>query len=310
MRLIIPGQPPRGITAQGFESLSIKYAGFLAASLLYEDLEDPHWPLRDNANTVLGAIWSDVAASSGIPGAVSHQPDNLSLEVMRNGNHLIALMLLPGFSGCVCFTAGLWLIGPVDTAAADPLVNAVPRFFLMAEDRGRSGEAKLFEAISGSFEEKGALSVADARLFLTTVVQRYLGGSNVVVWTGAGDTAMADAMDRARSLVSYFVDILNNYPTVREYSVKVRIEDEAGAEYFWLEDTVWQDGEFRGTIGNEPVRVRSVAVGQPIRVAPESVCDWYYMWEGKIRGNYTLRASLPYMDPEQAAKARTILADD
>jgi uncharacterized protein YegJ (DUF2314 family) len=60
-------------------------------------------------------------------------------------------------------------------------------------------------------------------------------------------------------------------------------------------------------VGNDPTLVKSVTYGQSMAIAPSGVYDWYYMWEGKMRGNYTLRAGLPYMDPNQVAKLLAIL---
>lgn len=161
---------------------------------------------------------------------------------------------------------------------------------------------------AGGLMETSSLAVADVSLFLDTIVGRCIEGQ-MVATVKTGDPDMSVAMDAAAAQIPYFIDVLDHYPAVREYSVKVRIEDAENVEYFWLENTRWEGGLFHGTLGNEPTRVSNVAYGQAMSVSPAEVRDWYYLWEGKMRGNYTLRAGLPYMDRAEAAKLSAILDD-
>lgn len=266
------------------------------------------WPLSDNRDVFLRRFWDAMAADAG-PKAIAFQPDELSVQIMREGDCLMGLMLLPSQLGSVGFSTAVWLFGPVEADAADPYAAANARFFAMAENRGSDSEARLYEVVDGGLAERGILATANIELFLHTVVERYVTGQAVAT-VRSGDPEMAEAMERAASLIPYFIDILENYPSVVDYSVKIRIAEGDEVEYFWLENTQWETGSFRGTLGNDPTRVTSVAYGQEMTATPDEICDWYYLWDGKMRGNYTLRAGLPYMDPTQAAKLSAILDDE
>lgn len=306
MRLIIPGQKPAGPHEDDFRKLSVTFSNYIRDSLLTEESVNPLWPLDRNADSILRALWTRMTQLLPIPGIAAYQPDQLSVEVTRHGNTLVALMRFPRLQSCACFCAGVWLVGPIEDETAEALKKAGRRFIVLAEDVGTPGEVPMYDLTSGQSESIGMISSADPELFVATVVGRYVAGRTGVCLL-KGDEVVAKAISEARSLVSYFVGILESYPAVDEYSVKVRFEDAHGAEYFWLENTKWQNGVFVGTIGNDPELTKCVAYGQAVSVTPDQVCDWYYMWEGKMRGNYTLRANLPFLPPEQAAKCSAIL---
>ncbi len=308
MRLLIPGRNPAGPREDDFRKLSVAFSNFISATLFSEGSTNPFWPLDRNADNILRAFWDRVIQTHPIPGIAAYQADQLSVEVMRHEDHLIAAMRFPRLHGCVCISAGLWWVGPLEDPSRESVAKGSRRFFVMGEDVGAPGEAAIYDASSEQIQSLGMIPSADLELFVDTMLERYIEGNTSVSFP-TGDASMAEAMDQARALVPYFMDILENYPTVEAYSVKVRIEDENGVEYFWLENTKWQNGSFLGTIGNDPERTKCVTYGQAVTVTPDQICDWYYMWEGKMRGNYTLRASLPFMDPVQAAKFSSVLDD-
>lgn len=306
MRLIIPGQKPACPHEDDFRKLSIAFANYVRGSLLSDESANPLWPLDKNADAILRALWTRMTQLLPIPGIASFQPDQLSVEVTRHGNTLVVLMRFPRLRSCVCFSAGALLLGPIMNDSVESLKNASRRFIVLAEDVGAPGEAEMYDLTGEQAESIGMISAADPELFVATVVGRYVAGRTGICLL-RGDEAVAKAIAEARGLVSYFVGILESYPAVNEYSVKVRFEDDHGSEYFWLENTRWQNGMFVGTIGNDPELTKCVAYGQAVSVTPDQVCDWYYMWEGKMRGNYTLRANLPFLHPDQAAKWSSIL---
>lgn len=299
-----PSHAGRGFGPGEFSELSAAFVQ-LISGMFHSPEPMRLWPLMENRNEMLGKFWQAAAEDYG-PQAAAWRPDRLSVEMMREDNFLIGLMLLPTMQGSIGFTAGVWIIGPADPQNRESLISAPARFFAMAEQVGKAPDARIYEATPNGLVETGSLAVADVGLFLDTLVERCIKGQ-VVTTVKSGDPNMAAAMEAATAQVPYFIDVLENYPAVQEYSVKVKVEDAGEAEYFWLENTRWEGGLFHGTLGNDPTRVRNVAYGQSMSVAPDQVRDWYYFWEGKMRGNYTLRAGLPYMDPAQAAKLSAIL---
>ena len=294
------------LSQRDFSKLSARFTRTLGASFC---TDEPRrlWPLSENREVYLRKYW-DLSCSDFGPQAAGYEPDRLSMEMMREGDHVMSLFLLPTMQGCVAISAGLWLFGPVASGEADPYAQAKTRFFAMAEDKGADSEAPIYEIVDEQLVESGQLAGPDLSLFIETIVERYLS-NQAVFKVKTGDPDMAEAMQAAASQVPYFIDVLDNYPSVNQYSVKIKVVDGDDVEYFWLENTRWEGGMFHGTLGNDPTRVKTMTYGQPVSVAPDGVCDWYYMWDGKMRGNYTLRAGLPYMDPVQAAKFTAILAE-
>jgi uncharacterized protein YegJ (DUF2314 family) len=129
-----------------------------------------------------------------------------------------------------------------------------------------------------------------------------------LVKSGYDEKEMNDAIARARSEVDSFISELAK-PTGNDHAVKAPIEDKGKFEHFWLTDVVFQNGEFKGTINNEPGIVGNVKIGQKWTVKKNDVSDWMFMRGGKMYGNYTMRPLLKTMPAAQAAQMRSLLAN-
>ncbi len=87
------------------------------------------------------------------------------------------------------------------------------------------------------------------------------------------------------------------------------IRDNDKTEHFWLKDAAYRDRSFIGTIDNAPEIVHTVKLGDQVTVRKSEISDWLYMKNGKMHGNYTMRALFKHMSPAEAAKYRQMLAD-
>lgn len=94
------------------------------------------------------------------------------------------------------------------------------------------------------------------------------------------------------------------------FSVKAPIIDGLHTEYVWLADVTYADGVFTGTIDNDPGRVKSKRAGDVIQAKKEQINDFMYEENGKIRGNFTARALLDRLPPEEAEAIRAELAPE
>lgn len=122
------------------------------------------------------------------------------------------------------------------------------------------------------------------------------------VTVSPGDPEMNAAIARARSEVDDFIKIMQGGN--RQVSVKVGIEDHGKVEHFWLKDVTYENGIFSGLIDNEPEIVRNTAMGRKVSVKKEEISDWLYIQDGRMMGNYTLRAALKKMPDKEAAAIR------
>lgn len=115
------------------------------------------------------------------------------------------------------------------------------------------------------------------------------------------DAAMNKAMAEARATLDEFTARLRDpKPGDDAFSVKVKVTDENGTEHFWASDVQVVGSGFQAVIDNDPNIVKSVKLGQTVKVTRDEVSDWMYMTNGKMIGNRTLRVLLSRMPNEEA----------
>lgn len=124
------------------------------------------------------------------------------------------------------------------------------------------------------------------------------------------DADMKAAIANARSLLPHFWQTVDAPKRgERGFALKVRITSGGEAEHFWLTPIERKDGKIFGTINNDPNKVKTVKLGQRIEVPEPDITDWLYIREGKMIGNYTLRAMFKTMPPEQAESFKKKLGE-
>ncbi len=129
-----------------------------------------------------------------------------------------------------------------------------------------------------------------------------------LVESGYDEKEMEAAIAKARGEVDTFLAELSN-PKGEDHAVKAPISDGETTEHFWLTDVTFRDGQFEGTVNNEPGMVKNVRIGQKWTLAKSEISDWMYMRDGKMHGNYTMRPLLKTLPTEEAEYYRSILAN-
>jgi uncharacterized protein YegJ (DUF2314 family) len=121
------------------------------------------------------------------------------------------------------------------------------------------------------------------------------------------DADMRRAVAEAKADFSHFVERLRNPgPDEQDFGVKVAITHEGGTENLWLTDVAVDDQGVAGRIGNDPVHV-PFRLGDAWRGSFDDVVDWTFMRDGRMQGNFTLRAMLPRMPRTQQQQFRGML---
>jgi uncharacterized protein YegJ (DUF2314 family) len=169
--------------------------------------------------------------------------------------------------------------------------------------------AAIVLAVAGSVgcrDEPGAASAPSAAGLRSAVPVRY---EDPVLEVRADDPALVAARARARSEIDAVV-ARHVVSPLTELSVKAPVTDGIHVEHVWLAGVRYEGGDFIGTIDNDLTRVKSRRAGDTVRVNKADVDDYMYEDGGKIRGNYTLRALLDRLPPEDAAKYREMLAPE
>lgn len=100
------------------------------------------------------------------------------------------------------------------------------------------------------------------------------------------------AMEKSRLTLHYFEKCLQNPKDGQQYfSIKARIEDNEKTEHIWLTDPSYDnEGNIFGTVGNEPIDVKTVSINQKIGITREHVSDWMIIEHGRLIAGYTIRA--------------------
>ena len=57
----------------------------------------------------------------------------------------------------------------------------------------------------------------------------------------------------------------------------------------WLVPVEHHNGEFVGTLNNEPAWISTAKIGDELKVAKGEISYWMYVDDGKLIGGYTLR---------------------
>ena len=121
---------------------------------------------------------------------------------------------------------------------------------------------------------------------------------------------MNAAIAHARETLPGFWKEFQNPKPSDHFNLKVKITDSNGTEYFWAGSLQRRGSAITGVIDNDPNIVRSVKLGQRINIPDADIADWLYMRDGKMHGNYTLRAMFKHMSADEVAQAKKMLADD
>lgn len=117
-------------------------------------------------------------------------------------------------------------------------------------------------------------------------------GEPDMVYVPNEDERMNWAIEKARLTLWHFEESLKSPQEHQSYfSVKVRIMDGEIGEHIWLTEPHFdEEGNLFGTVGNDPVDVKTVKLDQKIGVDRDFISDWMIIEGGRLVGGYTLRA--------------------
>jgi uncharacterized protein YegJ (DUF2314 family) len=121
------------------------------------------------------------------------------------------------------------------------------------------------------------------------------------------DADMRRAVDEARANLGHFLERLRNPgPQDADFGIKVAIEHEGSIENLWVTDVTVEGDVVQGAIANEPAHV-PFRLGDPWHGRVEQVVDWTFLCDGRMQGNFSLRAMLPRMPRQQQQQFRGML---
>ena len=117
------------------------------------------------------------------------------------------------------------------------------------------------------------------------------------------DPKMLAAINKARATTPEFIAALKNpKPGQSGFGVKIPVKDGTQVEHMWMSPVRIVDGQFSGAINNEPLNVKTVKLGDEVKIAPNEISDWMYVEGGKLIGGYTIRMIRDNMPPGERQK--------
>jgi len=137
-------------------------------------------------------------------------------------------------------------------------------------------------------------------------VVRREGKPDYIRVEGKEQAKMEQAIERARKEIDTFIAALANpKPTQSHLSVKKPFSwkngDETNYEHIWLSDVTFKEGVFHGRVGNEPVDVKDVKLGDEAILKKSEASDWMFIEDGYLVGGYTIRILRDAMPPDERA---------
>ena len=121
-----------------------------------------------------------------------------------------------------------------------------------------------------------------------------------VVLVPDDDKEINAAMEQARKSVEDFVKVFQaRKPGQSRFAVKVAIRDGKQVEHFWAAVSKFDGEQFEGVIRNDPMLVKNVKDGDPVKVAKGKISDWMYVENQKLVGGYTIRALRKQLSPAE-----------
>jgi uncharacterized protein YegJ (DUF2314 family) len=131
-----------------------------------------------------------------------------------------------------------------------------------------------------------------------------------VAGIGDDDPEMVAAIAKARATLPQFWQVFDKRERGESnFCLKVTITEKGRIEHFWATDVERRDGKTMGTINNAPRIVTTVKLGDRIEIPAAALTDWYYMRDGKMVGNRTLKPLSRLMSTEEVEALKKFMAD-
>lgn len=111
-----------------------------------------------------------------------------------------------------------------------------------------------------------------------------------VVQVAPDDPLMALAVAEAKRRWPEFVQAFSKRHPEQHFSVKAPVTREGQTEHIWIDVTSLSGEYVRGKLGNDPVDLHGMKLGDPISVPVSSLEDWLYVLTDTPVGGFTIPA--------------------
>jgi uncharacterized protein YegJ (DUF2314 family) len=117
------------------------------------------------------------------------------------------------------------------------------------------------------------------------------------------DPAMEAAKQKGKATLAEFLALARApKATMSNFTIKVGIPAAHGAEYVWVRPFEKRARRYVGQLRSTPLSNQRLKYGDTISFGEKDIVDWYYLDEGKMKGNFTACALLA-KEPKENAEA-------
>lgn len=115
-----------------------------------------------------------------------------------------------------------------------------------------------------------------------------------VVAIGPDSEKLQEAEEEARRRWPEFLSAFHEKdPSREDFAVKAPFETPNGEmEHMWVMVEQVEGDIIRGSLGNDPIHVRSLAAGSHVELEKDRISDWVYMEEGEMVGGFSMKVLL------------------
>ena len=111
-----------------------------------------------------------------------------------------------------------------------------------------------------------------------------------VVGASGDDPKMLAATAEARRTWPEFVKAFRNKPENSEsFAAKFPFDAPDQKEFMWVEVVSVKGDTVVGRLGNDPVWVKDLKLGDEVQMKVSELSDWMYLKDGEIVGGYTVK---------------------
>ena len=132
-------------------------------------------------------------------------------------------------------------------------------------------------------------------------VRRFITHGNLVVLRDDDPGLAAAKAEAVATLPEFLKRLAAPGADLSTAAVKAPLTVPGGTEHVWLTDIRHENGEFVGTVDNQPTEATGVQSGARIRVRESEISDWKIVERGLLIGGFTIRFFMSRMPARQRA---------
>ncbi len=105
------------------------------------------------------------------------------------------------------------------------------------------------------------------------------------------DVEMNAAIKRAQDTLPLFIRAFQSpTPTQKKFLIKAEFPYGGAndAEYIWLNNLSYEGNQFEGNVGNEPIYVLNIKLGDRVTVSTSRISDWMIIDDNRLLGGFTI----------------------